>query len=250
MTDQAERPVRQAVGRARTKPACAIEQGRQERRILPRRQADLRPELRRLPHRQSESSRRRTWSSTTTRRSNFPMPTTSPAPITAWRWITPGASAGPARSARWRNANASRYVRMFQSRRSLLIWKIFGRRTDGWTNDDFPTETVPGDPTTLQHKGKPVANTPANRNRADLDFTGSIMPPPEAVAGDYIGPGRQEDQGRAAHRRRPADAGALDRPRLSDRPRLRSGSTRARGFGWMLRRPAADPDVDLAPGGL
>ena len=54
----------------------------------------------------------------------------------------------------WRNANASRYVRMFQSRRSLLIWKVFGRRTDGWTNDDFPTETVPGDPKTLEHRGQ------------------------------------------------------------------------------------------------
>ena len=45
------------------------------------------------------------------------------------------------------NQNASRYVRMFQSRRSLLVWKIYGQRLDGWTNDDFPTETVPGDPT-------------------------------------------------------------------------------------------------------
>jgi hypothetical protein len=87
----------------------------------------------------------------------------------------------------WRNANASRYVRMFQSRRSLLIWKVFGRRTDGWSNDDFPTETVPGDPATLRHEGRPVANTAANRNRADLDFTGSIMPPPAAVAGNHAG---------------------------------------------------------------
>ena len=45
----------------------------------------------------------------------------------------------------WRYSNASRYVRMFQSRRSLLVWKIFGERLDGWTNDDLPTETVPGD---------------------------------------------------------------------------------------------------------
>jgi hypothetical protein len=77
---------------------------------------------------------------------------------------------------------------MFQSRRSLLIWKIYGERLDGWTNDDFPTETVPANPQTLQLKGQPVANTPANRNRADLDYTGSIMPPPEAVAGTYKGP--------------------------------------------------------------
>ena len=85
----------------------------------------------------------------------------------------------------WRNHNASRYIRMFQSRRSLLIWKVFGQRTDGWTNDDFPTETVPGNPQTLRWKGEPVANTLANRNRADLDYTGSAMPPPEAVAGTY-----------------------------------------------------------------
>jgi hypothetical protein len=28
-------------------------------------------------------------------------------------------------------------VRGFQSRRSLLVWKVFGRRTDGWDNDDL-----------------------------------------------------------------------------------------------------------------
>jgi hypothetical protein len=89
----------------------------------------------------------------------------------------------------WRQTNASRYVRKFQSRRSLLVWKVFGRRTDGWSNDDFPTETVPGDATTLHWKGKPISNTSENRNRADLDFTGSAMPPPEAVAGTYAGRG-------------------------------------------------------------
>jgi Hydrazine synthase alpha subunit middle domain len=88
----------------------------------------------------------------------------------------------------WRHANASRYVRMFQSRRSLLIWKVFGRRTDGWSNDDFPTETVPGDPKTLRLKGKSLSNTSANRNRADLDYTGSIMPPTSSVAGTAVGP--------------------------------------------------------------
>ncbi|MEM7354648.1 MAG: hypothetical protein AAF657_27820, partial [Acidobacteriota bacterium] len=70
----------------------------------------------------------------------------------------------------WRQTNASRYVRKFQSRRSLLMWKIYGERLDGWTNSDHPTETVPGDPTTL-----PAGATP---NQADLDFTGTIMPPP------------------------------------------------------------------------
>jgi hypothetical protein len=92
------------------------------------------------------------------------------------------------RNGTWRSQNASRYIRKFQSRRSLLIWKVFGRRTDGWSNDDFPTETVPGDARTLHWHGKPVPDTDTNRNLADLDYTGSPMPPPEAVAGRYHGP--------------------------------------------------------------
>jgi hypothetical protein len=94
----------------------------------------------------------------------------------------------------WRGANASRYVRMFQSRRSLLVWKLYGQRFDGWTNDDFPTETTPGDARTLAQKGQPVANTPANRNRADLDFTGSVMPPPEGVKSGKVQPLSEEDK--------------------------------------------------------
>jgi hypothetical protein len=70
----------------------------------------------------------------------------------------------------WRQSNASRYARPFQSRRSLLVWKVFGRRLDGWSNADHPTETVPGDPATL-----PPGSDP---NKADLDYTGDIMPPP------------------------------------------------------------------------
>jgi hypothetical protein len=89
---------------------------------------------------------------------------------------------------RWRSTNASRYVRKFQSRRSLLVWKIYGRRLDGWKNEDFPTETVPGDANTLVHEGKPLEPTLANRRLADLDLAGSVMPPPEAVAGKYKGP--------------------------------------------------------------
>jgi hypothetical protein len=70
----------------------------------------------------------------------------------------------------WRGLNASRYVIPFQSRRSLLTWKIFGQRTDGWTNADHPTEAVPGDLSTL-----PAG---ASKNDADLDYTGDMMPPP------------------------------------------------------------------------
>jgi len=134
----------------------------------------------------------------------------------------------------WKHANASRYIRMFQSRRSLLVWKVFGQRLDGWSNDDFPTETTPGDPKTLQQKGKPVADTPANRNRADLDYTGSIMPPPQAVAGNAKGP----------------DGKRVKVAPLSDEDRLTlvrwidlgcpidldydAAKPDARGFGWML----------------
>ncbi|MBI3824332.1 MAG: hypothetical protein HY289_16830, partial [Planctomycetes bacterium] len=79
----------------------------------------------------------------------------------------------------WRQTNASRYVREFQSRRSLLIWKIYGQRMDGWTNDDFPTEKTPGDATTLMQREKPIANTPQNRNLADLDYLPPQCPPPD-----------------------------------------------------------------------
>jgi Hydrazine synthase alpha subunit middle domain len=81
----------------------------------------------------------------------------------------------------WRGTNASRYVRSFQSRRSLLMWKIFGERLDGWTNASHPTESVPGDASTL-----PAG---ADANLADLDFTGTIMPPP----GSNV-PGLSEDE--------------------------------------------------------
>jgi len=70
----------------------------------------------------------------------------------------------------WRQTNASRYIRSFQSRRSLLAWKIFGARLDGWTNADHPTETVPGVAATLPPGASP--------NNADLDYTGEMMPPP------------------------------------------------------------------------
>ncbi|MBY0521827.1 MAG: hypothetical protein K2R98_00420 [Gemmataceae bacterium] len=88
----------------------------------------------------------------------------------------------------WRQTNASRYIRMFQSRRSLLTWKILGRRTDGWQNEDFPHETIPGDANSLQQNGQPVANTHANQNRSHLIYNGNPMPPAEAVAGTYVGP--------------------------------------------------------------
>jgi hypothetical protein len=87
----------------------------------------------------------------------------------------------------WGSLAASRYIWQMQSRRSLLIWKVFGKRLDGWENDDLPYESIPGDPRSLKHHGKPAADTPKNRELAHVGFTGSIMPPPEAVAGTYVG---------------------------------------------------------------
>ena len=70
----------------------------------------------------------------------------------------------------WRQTNASRYIRKFQSRRSLLMWKIMGMRTDGWTNEDHPSASIPGDPNSLPEG--------ASINESDLDFNGTQMPPP------------------------------------------------------------------------
>lgn len=84
--------------------------------------------------------------------------------------------------------SASRYIRLMQSRRSLLVWKLFGRRLDGWNNEDLPYEATPGDPKTLRHKGQPVPDTPQNRELAHIGYTGTVMPPPDAVAGTYVGP--------------------------------------------------------------
>ncbi len=90
--------------------------------------------------------------------------------------------------------SASRYIRMMQSRRSLLIWKVFGERLDGWDNDDMPYETSPGDPSSLRHKGKAVADTPQNRTLAHIGYTGSVMPPPEAVKAGKVAPLSAEDK--------------------------------------------------------
>jgi hypothetical protein len=99
-----------------------------------------------------------------------------------------GGRLGPKPLASGQLNQASRYIAKFQSRRSLLIWKVFGLRLDGFCNEDFPAEAVPGDPHTLQLKGKPLPDTPQNRSRAVLAYRGSVMPPTAAVAGTYVGP--------------------------------------------------------------
>jgi hypothetical protein len=99
------------------------------------------------------------------------------------------------RTGGWAHPQASRYIRLFQSRRSLLVWKIFGERLDGFRNEDFAYETIPGDPASLVFRGAPYAITgPWARPRWELErpyglaYLGSQMPPPAAVAGTYTGP--------------------------------------------------------------
>lgn len=70
----------------------------------------------------------------------------------------------------WFYPQVTRYIRAGQARQSLLAWKIFGRRLDGRTNADRPTERVSGDPTTVP--------APFRFFECDLDFTGTQMPPP------------------------------------------------------------------------
>jgi hypothetical protein len=112
-----------------------------------------------------------------------------------------------------------------QARRSLLVWKIFGQRTDGFSNDDFPIETVPGDPTSVRFKGQPLADTPQNKNKATVGYTGGIMPPPEAVKAGKVAPLSDEDRRTIV---RWIDLGCpIDLDFDAEHPDQR-------GYGWML----------------
>ncbi len=94
----------------------------------------------------------------------------------------------------WTDLSASRYVRLMQARRSLLIWKIYGQRLDGFDNEDRPYEAIPGDPSSLHQHGKPIADTPKNREISHIAYTGGIMPPPEAVKSGKVKPLTDEDR--------------------------------------------------------
>jgi len=75
----------------------------------------------------------------------------------------------------------------YQSRRSPLIWKIYGQRLDGFHNDDIasPPLDYQNEKNVLEwcHQGK-------NKER-DVDYVGSSMPPPAAIAGTYQTPAGQ-----------------------------------------------------------
>jgi hypothetical protein len=74
-----------------------------------------------------------------------------------------------------KDSKSTRYIWPLQSRTSLLTWKLFGRRTDG-----FPEKLVAGAEGDyhdhLSRGGLPYS-----------PFKGSVMPPAEAVAGTYEG---------------------------------------------------------------
>jgi Hydrazine synthase alpha subunit middle domain len=76
----------------------------------------------------------------------------------------------------WEHGLASRYVARFQSRRSLLIWKVYGRRTDG----------LPESWLTNKPKGEKLPK------ELLLDYNPAVMPPAEAVAGAYVSPDGQK----------------------------------------------------------
>jgi hypothetical protein len=92
----------------------------------------------------------------------------------------------------WGSMQASRYIRKFQARRSLLVWKIFGERLDGFHNDDHPSETKPG-AKTLTWKGAEV-DVQKLRARQDLDYLGAQMPPPDAVKSGKVKALSDEDK--------------------------------------------------------
>jgi hypothetical protein len=71
----------------------------------------------------------------------------------------------------------TRYVHGFQSRRSLLVWKVFGKRLDG-----LPAKPLKD----REHVHKQILKAGV--------FAGSIMPPPEAVKEGKVAPLTDEDR--------------------------------------------------------
>ena len=124
----------------------------------------------------------------------------------------------------WGYPNASRYIRMFQARRSLLMWKVCGERLDGFSNDAHPSEVKPGDRENLVQRGQKV-DLQKNRARWDLDYLPPQMPPPAAVKAGKVPPLSDEERRALA---RWIDLGCpidLD---------YDAGNPERRGFGWML----------------
>jgi hypothetical protein len=129
----------------------------------------------------------------------------------------------PVRYDSWGYPQASRYIRKFQARRSLLVWKIFGERLDGFSNDDHPSESKPGAGDVVLRGQK--LDPERSASRMDIDFVGSQMPPPEAVKEGKVQPLSDEDRRTIC---RWIDLGCpLDLDYDPNKPE-------SRGYGWML----------------
>ena len=123
----------------------------------------------------------------------------------------------------WGSMQVSRYIRKFQARRSMLVWKIFGERLDGFSNDDHPSETKPGSGV-LAFQGKEI-DVKKMRHRFDVDYLPPMMPPPEAVKAGKVQPLSDLDKRTIV---RWIDLGCpID---LDYNP----ANPQARGYGWML----------------
>jgi hypothetical protein len=119
----------------------------------------------------------------------------------------------------------TKYIRGFQSRRSPLIWKVFGARLDR-----FPKEPVKG--REGEHK----------RILAEGDFDGKVMPPPAAVASGKVAPLTDEDKRTLV---RWIDLGCpVDKTFDAKNPQ-------DRGSGWMFddQRPTLSLTLPDAGGG-
>ena len=85
-------------------------------------------------------------------------------------------------------ARLAQYSWAFQSRRSPLMWKVYGERLDGFDNKDIPS------PKLDYEDEQSVLNWchHSQRYKFDVDHTGSVMPPAKAVAGTFKGPDGQK----------------------------------------------------------
>ena len=72
------------------------------------------------------------------------------------------------------------------------MWKIYGERLDGFSNDDHPSEAKPGDGT-LVWKGQEV-DLKKFKHRYDIDYLPPQMPLPDAVKAGKVQPLTDEDR--------------------------------------------------------
>jgi hypothetical protein len=123
---------------------------------------------------------------------------------------------------RAKDRNSEPYVWPFRARNSLLTWKLFGHRVDG-----FP-EKAPAAGDQSYHGYQVRGGVPW------AGFKGSAMPPPEAVKAGKVAPLTDEDR-RTIFRW--IDLGCpldLDFVPSSPGPTGEGSGVRGRGNGWML----------------